>query len=95
MLRAGRKAQQEFTDAPEKRGNHTKRRVIRGLGNDALARSIWSKLSGYNRRVIVESMMSRWKRLYGGNLKSHCEKRKVAEVQMKAMMINEMIEKAA
>ena len=67
-------------------------KIIRGLGNDRLARSIWSKLVGYNRRVIVESMMSRWKRLHGGYLKSRCEQRKKVEVQIKAMMINVMID---
>jgi Transposase DDE domain len=66
-------------------------RVIRGLGNDRLARSIWGKLVGYNRRVVVESMMSRWKRIYGADLKSRCVKRQGIEVQLKATMINEMI----
>jgi hypothetical protein len=70
-------------------------RVIRGLGNDQLAKSIWARLVGYNRRVVVESMMSRWKRLYGGNLKSRCERRKVVEVRLKAMMINAMIDAVA
>jgi len=70
-------------------------KMIRGLGDDRLARSIWSKLVGYNRRVIVESMMARWKSLYGGSLKSRCAKRKEIEVQLKAMMINQMIEAQA
>jgi len=67
-------------------------KMIRGLGNDLVAKSIWSKLVGYNRRVIVESMMARWKKLYGGGLKSRCDKRKEIEVQLKAMMINMMID---
>lgn len=66
-------------------------RIIRGLGNDQTAKSIWGKLAGYNRRVIIESMISRWKRLYGGDLKSRCEERKKKEIQLKAMMINAMI----
>lgn len=66
-------------------------RIIRGLGNDQVAKSIWGKLVGYNRRVVIESMMSRWKRLYGGELKSRCPERKKNEVQLKAMMINAMI----
>jgi hypothetical protein len=70
-------------------------KIIRGLGNDRLARSIWSKLVGYNKRVVIESMMSRWKRLYGGDLKSHCVQRKKVEVQIKAMMINSMIDDQA
>jgi DDE family transposase len=70
-------------------------RVIRGLGNDRLARSIWSKLVGYSRRSIAESMMSRWKRLHGSSLQSRCEQRKKVEVQIKAVMINQMIDAAA
>jgi len=74
----------------EARNNAIK--MILGLGNDRMARSIWSKLVGYNRRVIVESMMARWKRLYGGSLKSRCNRRKEVEVHLKAMMINIMID---
>ena len=66
-------------------------KIIRGLGNDLIAKSIWGKLVGYNRRVIIESMISRWKRLYGGELKSRCPDRKKIEVDLKAMMINAMI----
>jgi hypothetical protein len=69
--------------------------IIRGLGNDRMARVIWGKLIGYNRRVVVESMISRWKRLYGGDLKSRCFQRKKVEVQIKALMINAMIDAAA
>ena len=59
------------------------------------ARSIWSKLVGYNRRVIVESMMARWKKLHGADLKSRCGERKKVETKLKAMMINAMIDIAA
>lgn len=67
-------------------------KIIKGLGNDRLARSIWSKLVGYNRRVIVESMIARWKSLYGNSLKSRCKERRKIEVHLKAMMINMMID---
>ncbi len=67
-------------------------RAIRGLGGDQIAKALWGKLVGYNRRVVIESMMSRWKRLYGGELKSRCAERKKNEVQLKAMMINAMID---
>jgi hypothetical protein len=70
-------------------------RIIRGLGNDRLARSIWSKLVGYNRRVVAESAVARWKKLYGGDLRSRCGERKKIEVRLKAMMINLMIDQAA
>ena len=74
----------------EKRNDAVK--IIRGLGGDLVARSIWAKLVGYNRRVLAESMMSRWKRLFGGSLKSRCDQREKIEVQLKAMMINMMID---
>lgn len=68
-------------------------KIIRGLGGDRLARSIWGKLIGYNRRVEIESMIARWKRLYRGELRSRTEERIVKEIKIKAMMINEMIER--
>ncbi|MEN9654464.1 MAG: hypothetical protein RL235_576 [Chlamydiota bacterium] len=70
-------------------------RMIRGLGNDKTAKSIWGKLVGYNQRVIIESKISQWKRLYGGELKSGCPERKKKEVQLKTMMINAMIDAQA
>jgi hypothetical protein len=42
--------------------------AIRGLGGDQEARSVWDKLSGYNRRVLVETAFSRLKRLFGDRL---------------------------
>ena len=38
--------------------------AIRLIGNDRTAKSIWGKLTGYNRRVKGESMMARWKKLH-------------------------------
>lgn len=68
-------------------------KIIRGLGGDKLARSIWGKLMGYNRRVEIESMIARWKGLYGGQLGSRTEERIGKEVKIKALMMNEMITK--
>lgn len=80
-------------DGYEQRNDTIK--IIRGLGNDQIARSIWGKLVGYNRRVVAESMMARWKKLYGGELKSKCAERGKKEVKLKAMIINAMIKQAA
>ncbi len=66
--------------------------IIRGFGGDLLAKSIWAKLVGYSRRVIAESMMSRWKRVLGSILKSRSDERQKTEVQLKAFMINAMID---
>lgn len=81
-----------FRKEQELEGRNDAIRLIRGLGNDRTAKSIWGKLTGYNRRVIAESMMARWKKLYGGDLKSRCSDRQNIEIQLKAAMINALIE---
>jgi len=65
-------------------------RIIKGLGGDRKAKSLWGKLVGYNRRVLVESMIAKWKQLFGGRLRSNCERRRKVEVQLKAEMMNRM-----
>lgn len=80
-------------DGYEQRNDAIK--IIRGLGNDRVARSIWAKMVGYNRRVVAESMMARWKRVYGGELRSRCWERCKREVKLKGMIINAMIDQAA
>ena len=67
-------------------------RIIRGLGGDRLAKSLWGKLMGYNRRVEIESTIARWKGLLGGDLRSRSDEQIIKEVKIKALMINEMIE---
>jgi len=67
-------------------------RIIKGLGGDELARSIWSKLSGYSRRSQVESSIARWKKLLGGRLRSQGLESIKKEVMLKAMILNEMID---
>lgn len=79
----------------ELQGRNDAIRIIRGFGNDKIARSIWSRLVGYSRRSIIESMMSRWKRVHGSSLKSHCDQRKKIEVRLKAEIINHMIDAVA
>ena len=81
-----------FRKEPELAGRNDAIKVIRGLGNDRLARSLWAKFVGYNQRVVVESMMSRWKKITEDRLKSRCSQRIKKEVQIKAMMINMMID---
>jgi hypothetical protein len=66
-------------------------KIIKGLGGDKLAKSIWGKLVGYNQRVEIESTIARWKGQYGGNLRSRSEERIDKEVKIKALMLNEMI----
>lgn len=68
-------------------------RLIRGLGGDQLAKMIWGKLVGYNRRVEIESLIARWKKLYGGSLRGKSKERVAKEVTIKALMMNEMVDK--
>jgi len=67
-------------------------RIIKGFGGDELARSIWSKLTGYSRRSEIESTIARWKKLLGGEMKSRGLERIKKEVTIKAIIINEMID---
>ncbi len=67
-------------------------RVIKGLGDDELARSIWAKLSGYSRRSVVESAIARWKKLLGGRLKSKSLENIKKEVNLKGLILNEMMD---
>lgn len=67
-------------------------RAIKGLGGDALARSIWSKLTGYNRRSEIESAIARWKRLVGSVLKSKNLKNIEKEVKIKQIILNQRMD---
>lgn len=66
-------------------------RAIKGLGGDELARTIWGKLSGYSKRVLVESKIASWKQLLGGDLKSKTRSRVKNEVKLKARIFNQMV----
>ena len=65
--------------------------IIKGLGGDILARSIWGKLVGYSGRALVESCFSRMKRLYKGGLYSRKNSTQTVEVYLKAKVMNCMI----
>ena len=65
-------------------------RII-GLGNDDQARSIWGKLTGYSKRVLVETFFSRYKRLFGGSLFSKTIDRQRVENHLKIKILNSMI----
>ena len=65
--------------------------LIRWLGNDPTARSIWGKLTGYNRRVLVEATFSALKRLFGDRLFSRTLKGHILENQLRVQMYNKML----
>jgi len=64
--------------------------AIKTLGNDAVARTIWSKFSGYNKRVTVESAIAHWKRLFGPALQSRNQQNQDLEIALKSSILNKM-----
>jgi hypothetical protein len=65
---------------------------IHGFGNDRAGRSLWGKLTGYNRRVLVETTMSRLKRSYGDRFYSKSANNQLVENRIRCLLINRMIE---
>jgi hypothetical protein len=52
----------------------------------------WQKASGYNHRALVESDISRWKRVIGDGLRSQTDGRQRTEVAVAAEALNRMLE---
>lgn len=65
---------------------------IQGFGNNREGRSLWGKLTGYNRRVLVESAMSRLKRLFGDRFFSKSIESQSVESRIRCLLINRMCE---
>lgn len=63
---------------------------ILGLGNDRAARTLWGKLTGYNRRVLVESAFSSLKRLFGDRFFSKTIERQCIENRIRCSILNQM-----
>jgi hypothetical protein len=71
--------------APTQRDRHLRCIAERGrLG--------WQKASGYNSRALVESDVSRWKRVIGEGLRSQTDGRQATEVAIAADVLNRMLE---
>jgi hypothetical protein len=64
--------------------------AVAGLGNDDEARKLWKILSGYHRRSIGETAMSRFKRIFGGEFRARELKRQKAELFAKSIAMNKM-----
>lgn len=65
-------------------------RSIAGLGHDDKARKLWKILTGYHRRSIGETAMSRFKRIFGGEFRSREFNRQKAELYAKSIAMNKM-----
>jgi hypothetical protein len=55
-------------------------------------RAHWQQASGYNKRLKVETAMSRYKRVIGDTLKSCEDARRVPEVAIAVKSVNRMNE---
>lgn len=64
---------------------------IKGLGGDQIAREIWGKLTGYSKRVLVETTFSRIKRIYGDRFYSRKSESQKIEGHIKCKMLNQML----
>ncbi len=78
--RNGRAWKARTTGAAER--NETLR-AVRHLG-----RRLWKKWSGYHRRSLAETAVSRLKRLGGERLSARDPARQVAEVQVRCAILN-------
>jgi hypothetical protein len=52
----------------------------------------WQRASGYNRRALVASDVSRWKRVIGDGLRSRTDGRQATEAATAADVLNRMLE---
>ena len=71
--------------APTRRDRHLRSIAERGLMG-------WQKASGYNRRALAESAMSRYKRVIGDALRSRTDPGRATEVAIAARALNRMLE---
>ena len=68
---------------------------IRAFGGDLIAKSIWGKFSGYSRRALVETVFSRYKKMFGERAFSRTWDRLVLENRLKCVLLNKMMRAAA
>jgi hypothetical protein len=52
----------------------------------------WQKRSGYTRRALVESAISRFKRVIGDGLRSRTDRRRATEIAIAVQALNRMLE---
>ena len=71
--------------APTQRDEHLRCIAERG-------RMGWQRASGYNIRALVESDISRWKRVIGDGLRSQTDGRQATEVAIAAEVLNRMLD---
>lgn len=83
----------KIIDHPSYQSRYEAIKTTLGPGADPLARLIWAKLTGYSKRALIESVIARWKRLFGAEIASYHPVNIAKEVRLKAMMIHEVIDR--
>ncbi|GEO16917.1 hypothetical protein MAE02_46130 [Microvirga aerophila] len=71
--------------APTQRNQHL--RCITECG-----RTGWQKRSGYNQRALMETAISRFKRVIADTLRSRTDRRRATEVAIAVTALNRMLE---
>ncbi len=71
--------------APTRRDEHLRCIAERG-------RMGWQRASGYGRRALVESDISRWKRVIGDGLRFQTDGRQATEVAIAVDALNRMLD---
>lgn len=67
-------------------------RIVRGLGEDEIARGMAKKLLGYHKRSLVETSMYRLKSQFGGSLRSRTSENQDLEVALRCEILNQFSE---
>jgi hypothetical protein len=75
----------DVESAPSQRDRHLQSIAERG-------RIGWQERSGYTRRALVESAISRFKRVIGDALRSQTDRRRATEVAIAVHALNHMLE---
>jgi hypothetical protein len=73
----------KITDSPGFKTRNGYLKDIRELGRDG-----WKNQSGYHKRSIAETAMYRFKRAFGGHLKSKLKKNQIAEINIRIFLLN-------
>ena len=75
-------------DYPGSRERDEAGQIIRALGNDPQAVSLWKTLTRYGRRSLVETFFSRLKGRFGSRIQSKTLERQEVEVGLKMLLLN-------
>lgn len=79
-----------FREEQEMRNRNKALEIIKLLGNDVTARSIWKKYAGYHMRSLAETAFSSIKRFFGDRLQSKLMKTQKIELKVRCWILNQV-----